>query len=321
MLVWLAIIAAAGATGLVANPGFEQLVADQPARWDQYVFPQEGAFARLDDRAHEGRYCAMIHMPLAHPEQPVNNWSQNLYGDFGGKSFRAHGYIRTENARDAAIWVQCWRKRPLRLLDTATTTEASPVYGTMDWRETAVTFEAPKGTSFMTVRCVLRGHGTAWFDAVDVTPVNDKAEAEAEAEAESPEIDDNDEGTPDTPPDAAKGRDWAARANRLLAPSPMPEPHEDTSAKAQHTAAPASPAAEPARPSEAKPDASTLRRENRRLRSRLDVLEQSNDALREEVLRMREELAALNRLMTTPDPEPTPVPPLVPAGVDWKGLL
>ncbi len=227
--------------------------------------------------------------------------------------------------------MQCWRKRPLRLLDTVTTTEASPVYGTMDWQEAAVNFEAPKATSFMTVRCVLRGHGTAWFDAVEVTPLNTQAEPEAEPESkaaiETPETADNDEGTPDTPADAdktvaaRKGRDWAARGERLLAPPPTPEPAEDASTNAQHTADPVPPAAEPARPRAAETDASTLRRENRRLHSRLDVLEQSNNALREEVLRMREEMAALNRLMTTPELERTPVPPLVPAGVDWRGLL
>lgn len=304
-----AIVVLLAAGNLVGNPGFEELVAGQPARWDHYVHPQEGAFARVDGEAHDSRYCVMIHAPTPLPENPVNSWSQNLFGDFAGRTFRASAYIRAEEAREAAIWVQCWRKRPLALLDTATTTSTSPVYGTSEWRRVEVLFDAPEGTDFMTVRCVLRGQGTAWFDQV---AVRENGEEDPPAPDDAPET-------------APEGTDAAAET-----PKPPPPRAASTGAPAPRaarvparhiTADPPAPAPEPR---ETGPAMQRLRAENRRLREEAGALARDNAGLTLEVMRLREEIRALREAWDTvlapAEPEPARVPPLVPHGADWRTL-
>ena len=289
---------------LVGNPGFEQLIADAPAQWDAFLYPQEGAFARLDDDAHEGKYAVIIHVPVAHPDNPVNNWSQNLFGDFSGQTMRVSGYAKTVEVRDAAIWVQCWRKRPLRLLETATTGANTPLFGTRDWERIEAAFTVPEGTDFMTVRCILRGQGTVWFDDV---AVGDASPAPAEAAGESGEA------------AAAVISAGAAPAQVTTAPS--------TPAT---TATPAQPVT-PAPVAAATPAPAAAAKDNARLQSAIEALRQSNEALLEEVLRLREEVTelrsralvegALDPTGLLPSPRPEAVPPLVPYGADWRSLL
>lgn len=173
------------AENLLSNPGFEVAVADRPARWDLFLMPQDGAFARLDGTARSGAYAAMIHVPLPYPKDPFNNWSQNVLGDVAGKSFRLSGYIKAQDVQDAALWAQCWRRRPLALLHTASTSETAPIYGVMDWREVETIVHVPAGTDFLTIRCVLKGAGTAWFDDLSLSPLG-AAETETQPTRNAP---------------------------------------------------------------------------------------------------------------------------------------
>ncbi len=156
---------------LLANPGFEALVADQPARWDSFVQPKPGAVARLDDHSHAGGYSVWLHTPMPYAKEPVNNWSQNIIADFGGETLRVSGFIRVADAKEAALWLQCWRKRPWGVLSATSTSTDMPVYGTADWQEVSMNVEIPKGTDFVTLRCVLLGTGSAWFDDISVSRV------------------------------------------------------------------------------------------------------------------------------------------------------
>lgn len=300
--------------GLVGNPGFEQAVVDQPALWDLYLMPQDGAFARLDGAARAGQFAAMIHVPLPYPERPVNNWSQNIFGAFGDQTFRITGAIKTEDVQEAAIWVQCWRKRPLALLETATTAQSSPVYGTMDWTPVEAVFKAPKDTDFLTIRCILKGPGTAWFDEVGLLPAQ--------------------EVTPETPAPAvtpAAAPATAAAQTPASPPAPVAPATPETAAKppvpstplvTAPVAAPVAP--EPPRVERPKPAKKSAATEG------VDELRQSNEALVQEVMRLRRELDDLRATRDlpalTPAPAPTPetavitkparprVPPLVPSG-------
>lgn len=149
---------------LLGNPGFEELVADAPARWECFVAPQEGAFGRLDNTAFSGSCSVMLHTPMPYAKEPCNNWSQNVIAELGGKKLAASGYIKTNDITEAAIWVQCWWKNPWGVLYVANSSQDAPVYGTQDWQRVAMTFDVPKETDFVTVRCVIKGTGTAWFD-------------------------------------------------------------------------------------------------------------------------------------------------------------
>jgi hypothetical protein len=165
---WISGTAPAAADNLLANPGFEDLKLDKPEPWDLFVLPQEGAFGRVDSRARTGQRAALLHTPLPYPAEPANNWSQNLLGQFAGKKLVFSGYVRTENATEAAFWLQCWRKQPWGVLRVVSSSATAPVYGTRDWERVEFTVEAPAGTDFLTVRCVLKGVGSAWFDDLEL---------------------------------------------------------------------------------------------------------------------------------------------------------
>lgn len=174
--LWVFALAATGASAenLLANPGFEDLAGDKPARWDQFVQPMPGAAAKLTDTAHGGNYAVQLHIPTPYAKDPLNNWSQNIMGDFAGATLRISGFIRVEEAKEAALLVQLWRKKPWGVLGAATTSTDMPVYGTQDWQEVSMEVAVPEGVDFVTLRCILKGSGSAWFDDLSVTRVEDE---------------------------------------------------------------------------------------------------------------------------------------------------
>ncbi len=175
---------------LLANPGFESRSADLPDRWDFFVQSKPGAVARLDNTAHTGEFSVWLHTPTPYEKEPVNNWSQNIIADFGGQTLQVSGFIRVAEAKEAALWLQCWRKSPWGVLAAESTSIDMPVYGTADWQEVSMEVEVPEGTNFVTLRCVLLGTGSAWFDDISVSRLESAAEEDtAEESAEiSPEM-------------------------------------------------------------------------------------------------------------------------------------
>lgn len=152
---------------LIANPSFEITDLDgRPRSWDLFVMPQQGAKGALHHEAADGKFSAMLVTPQPYNEEPFNNWSQNIFSDVAGKTVILQGQIKTEEATEATLWLQCWQRRPTRILKTVSTSTETPLYGTHDWTPVSVTAEVPEETAFMVVRCVLRGRGTAWFDAI-----------------------------------------------------------------------------------------------------------------------------------------------------------
>ncbi len=171
------------AQNLLVNPSFESLDGAMPARWHLFVMPQPGAEGRLEDQACEGQFAAVLHNAGRYEKEPANNWSQNVIADLGGKTLRLSGCIKTEDATEAALWLQCW-SRPWRLRHFATTSADMPVYGTQDWTSVSVAVEVPKETDFVVVRCVLLGSGTAWFDALALEEAGRAAQEPDEGESE-----------------------------------------------------------------------------------------------------------------------------------------
>lgn len=157
-------------TNLLANPGFEQVVGETPTRWNLFVEPREGAYGRIDhEHVFDGKLSVVLYNPEAYPAEPANNWSQNIIQDLSEVELIISGRIRTLEATEAALWIQCWSKAPVRLLHGATTSTDSPVYGTQDWAQVEMNVKAPEGTHFVTLRCVLLGRGTAWFDDLNIS--------------------------------------------------------------------------------------------------------------------------------------------------------
>ena len=278
----------ASAENLVANPGFEDLAGDKPARWDHFVQPMPGAEARLSDTAHDGAYAVQLHIPAPYEKEPVNNWSQNIMGEFGGKTLRVSGYIRVEEAKEATIWLQLWRKKPWGVLGAASTSIDSPVYGTQDWQEVSMDVPVPEGADFVTLRCVLMGSGTAWFDDLSVTLAESetpavKTEEPAKSPESSPEV-------PDPEVDAA--------AENATASEESPATEEIMTDEAPEVVDPGAPFEQPALPRETVlPLVNELEAEVRRLRSANEVLTDTlqeiqsvNQELLKEMMAVQEEL-------------------------------
>lgn len=159
----------AAAENLLVNPGFERLERGMPTGWHVFVAPMDGAEGSIDaENVQAGRYAVRLHNPKPYDTEPANNWSQNILEDLGGQKLVVSGSIKTREATEAAIWIQCFRKHPWGALLFDTTSTDSPVYDTTDWTRVEMQIEVPRGTDFLVLRCVLKGRGTAWFDSVAV---------------------------------------------------------------------------------------------------------------------------------------------------------
>ena len=160
---------AAGAEDLLKNPGFEVVSGGAPADWSVFVQPKDGASSFLDQRvAKEGSNSVKLSIATSYVEDPANNWSQNVLADVRGKRLHLKGYIKTDNATEAAIWVQCYSKATLKLIRQESTSAKGLLTGTVDWTPVEATIDAPLDTDFVVVRCVLRFRGMAWFDALSL---------------------------------------------------------------------------------------------------------------------------------------------------------
>lgn len=305
-VIWIAVVTAlaAGDLNLIGNPGFETASGDRPARWDLYLMPQDGAYARLDGPGHTDAFAASIHVPLPHPKNPVNNWSQNVIGEFGGKTLALKAYVKAQDVHEAGVWVQCWRRRPLTLLDTATTERDIPVFGTVDWQLLETTVNVPVETDFLTVRCVLKGPGTVWFDDLSLTEADESATAS---------------------PTATRNEDSPATGTQLP-PPPVAAPVPTAVAPSSLTpvATPPPPAAAP----ESSLPFDLMLETNQSLVLDMDELRQSNEALLDEVMRLREEVSTLRAQLAEDHVPALPlaesntrelrVPPIVPADEVWE---
>lgn len=294
------------AENLLRNPGFESVLVDRPDAWDVFVLPQEGAFARTAREAHSGDLAVLLHTPLPYSKDPANNWSQNVEGDWAGATLHAGAWIRTEEAGGAALWVQCWQRRPLRLLLTASTAQRDPVRGTQDWREVNMPVEVPPGTDFITFRCVLTGTGSAWFDDAFLQRQDDAKPPVAPA------------ASPSVPPDQAPAK------TPVSVPPPVATDQEDTLLMLDQM----------------QRELDALRDANLMLGEALDQVRAENQQLLKDLNDVRATVGNLDTgtpgepaakdappapaavAPATPPPPPVPpkrpVPILVPHGVDWR---
>lgn len=290
----LAILFLTAAENLIQNPGFETHAEGRPVAWESFVEPAEGARARLDRPAHEGEWAAQLSITQPYVEEPYNNWSQNLLGDWSGQEFTVSGWIKTEEAGEAALWVQCWQRRPARVLYVANTTIASPVRGTGDWQQVETTFTAPENTDFMTVRCVLIGTGRAWFDAIAVVPrVPQSVEGMPEKQEET------------APSPAVESSAGGVASPSVAPPAPAPPTPSTASTTAADTAALQS-------------ALRTVREDNAGLQASLEELQAQNEALQTALSALQSELSALREILAVREAaleaERRRVPALVPHG-------
>ncbi len=166
----LALLASpARAENLLTNPSFEHTDSEgMPRPWSLFIMPKEGAAGQIDSAALRGESSVMLRTTESYETEPANNWSQVIIADAASKDIRLTGYIRTDNATEAALWLQCFSASPARVIAAQTSSLRTPVHGTNDWTPVEVKLKAPKETDFLVVRCVLKGKGTAWFDSIEL---------------------------------------------------------------------------------------------------------------------------------------------------------
>ncbi|MCL4216144.1 MAG: hypothetical protein KJ052_03950 [Candidatus Hydrogenedentes bacterium] len=283
----------AGAGNLLLNPSFEELHESAPVSWHVFVAPMEGAYGRVDtETAADGDHSVKLYIPEPYESEPINNWSQNILADTAGKTLRVRGAIKTRDAVEAELWLQCCRKNPYTILQTNRTGADTPLYGTQDWTSVEMDVDVPKGTEFIVLRCVLKGRGAAWFDSMEVAPPDALTEQMAQETAEAPD---------------------AGDAPSSNTPKPL---------------SPGAPATEPPpSPSNTERDViiQTLRESHRAMVETNATLRDLNDALRAQVEALQQEVALLRAQQQQPQTPainpaipPRAAPPLVPRGYEWE---
>ena len=322
---------------MVANQGFENVEPNGiPTRWALFVQPVEDTvsekpFGRVDTGTkYSGERSVMLCTPVAYPQEPYNNWSQNIITAAGERTVRISGHIKTQKAEQgAAVWIQCWRKHPLGVCAFATTETLAPLAGDHDWVAVQAEVEAPAETEFLTVRCVLKGSGTAWFDdlSLEVSEPKKKESTEPQAAPAAAQsrteavledarrkasalrlLDQSDSGltsptdfpfftpTPMAPASPQNPQKPAVPKE----PAPKAEPRES-----EIRSAPSAPSADDARQKE------DMLKANEELRGTLQEIRKSNRELSEQIKQMREELKTLREQAQTPRSKDA-VPPIVP---------
>lgn len=251
-----------------------------PTGWKVFVAPQPGATGELEsDRAFSGRNCVKLHIPTPYAVEPANNWSQPLPLAKTGVRVTVRAHIKTTDATEAAIWLQCFQRDPWMVLKQVSSSTDSPVYGTMDWTPVEFNTLIPQGTDYAMIRCVLKGHGTAWFDDVTV----DFADSNAD--------------------DSPASKEPAKRVTPIEATPPAPE-----------SISPPTPKPIPTQPASTQPRTTTTVIANEKLRQSNEQLALQLQQLQTEIAALR---AVLKPPLAKSETERTP-PPLVPHGFQWE---
>lgn len=169
---------AADLPNLLVNAGFEELdPRGLPRGWDLFVLPRDGAEGRPDAAAFDGRRSVMLRVSTPYPNEPANNWSQPVFAGFRGKTLRLEGRVKTQDNAEGALWIQCWRKDPAHVIASAVTSTSTSGGDVSEWTLLDTSLVVPELTDFIMVRCVLKGVGAAWFDALSLAEVVGKPEA------------------------------------------------------------------------------------------------------------------------------------------------
>lgn len=172
--------ASAHESNLLSNSGAEEAAGAQqmPTGWFPAHVPAE-ELRLWRDTAHSraGEACLAIANEHDYERAVSNNWMQEIPNVPAGKTVRLSAYLRTDDADEVNVCVQCWAKGGEKLIGFIST----PVFrGTHGWTLVkADDLMIPADTARLMVRAALTGKGNAYFDDLSLEVVSGAADATA----------------------------------------------------------------------------------------------------------------------------------------------
>jgi uncharacterized protein (TIGR03067 family) len=161
---------------LLRNPGAESTSGEAPAGWFAAQRPARGLrLWRADDVAHSGEASFAIANEHEYEQRVCNNWAQQIEEVPHRQSLRFSGYVKTDNAENVNLCVQCWGPEGRQMLGFGST---EIIHGSRDW--TLVQTQpilVPEASESIIVRAVLTGTGRVWFDDLVLSVVEDEPPA------------------------------------------------------------------------------------------------------------------------------------------------
>jgi hypothetical protein len=162
---------------LVGNGGFEQAGAMEtdPAGWQRdagvvQADPNEGvSIRRVTDVKRSGSASLRISVPQ-HVQPAWYNAAWRLEDLVVGKQHSFRAYLRLQDVRDghgAYIAANFYDEAGKRI----TFQQSKIIKGTVDWTKISCNIVPPRGTAYITLALLLHGHGTAWFDDAELSPL------------------------------------------------------------------------------------------------------------------------------------------------------
>lgn len=145
------------------NSGFDYSPSlDDLQHWQYFVEPAATAHSSLSPIAHSGEFSAHLLTSEKYDSEPFNNWSQVIRDVPESERYWLSGSIRTEGDAKAHLWVQCFQKKPLKVIKA----ESVSAQSTKGWKRIRLSITPPSSADFVMIRCVIEGEGQAWFDSL-----------------------------------------------------------------------------------------------------------------------------------------------------------
>jgi hypothetical protein len=154
---------------ILLNSGFEEGENDHVSHWIQAIVPYENLSMHWDDVTYfNGSKCVGIKNTHIYNRTVANNWAQEIRKIPIGKTVELTGWIKTKDAEEVVMVIQCFDKN-YNFTAFGTTETPDPITGTTDWTLYEASVKVPIKTRIIYVRLVLVGTGEVWFDDVKLT--------------------------------------------------------------------------------------------------------------------------------------------------------
>lgn len=154
--------------GLV-NGGFE-FGDDVPIGWYRQAEDTSHRVAWVTEQPRSGRRCGRATVDPGAEATGVQ-WVQTGLVISPGVRYQLTGWVRAKDVKGSAGWyIHVHGDKPMVINQVASAGD-----GTYDWREVTIDLTTPDDAKLAAVGTMLHGTGTAWFDDVSLSPLDEVA--------------------------------------------------------------------------------------------------------------------------------------------------